>query len=545
MPAEKVLIVSSFTAQPLRSGLAHWSDALGLELSVSFAVTQQVFQLLLDPASEAASHDGVTVLMVRIEDIVSSSLQAKDLDDGRAIERGIEELVSSIRIHAANPDRCVLVLVCPPSPEFLQRRGWPLLHQAEARLWQEYLDHPQVSVIGSRRLLEDYPITQYHDALAYREGFIPYTAPMFTALATAIARFLHARNHSDVYKLVVVDCDNTLWTGVCGEIGHAGVIVDDGRRALQEALVEQARLGRLVCLCSRNNESDVWSVFDHHPQMLLRREHLASWRINWRPKHENLHSLAEELSLGLQSMVYLDDDAATCSEIESLLPNILTLHVPEDSHKIPRFVAHIWAFDKVVVTAEDRQRVAQYQQERTRRELQSNCASYEEFLQNLNVSVRVTGMEPGEAQRVAQLMIRTTQFNSCALHFSERELKKVVDAGSVSCSTIRVTDRFGDYGLAGFLLYQVEGPCVLFRALALSCRVLGRGVEPRVLEEMKRITASRGCREMQILYQPTARNVPVREFLEGSGFQRVAADEKPERFQYCVERLSENACAIY
>jgi FkbH-like protein len=544
MATEPLLIISSFTAQPVKTGLAHWSTALGLEMAVSFAPAHQVFQQLLDPASYAGAHHGLTILMIRLEDIVSTSQAAGSADDLGAIDRGIEELRRATDVYASL-DRQLLLMFCPSSPEFLQECGQLQLYEAEAQLSQHYRDGSHVAVIGSRHVLEQYPVSQYHDTVAYREGMVPYTAPMFAALAAVIARFLFARRYADQYKIVIADCDNTLWTGVCGEAGADGVVVDEGRRALQVELVKQAKLGRLVCLCSRNNEGDVWNVFEHHAGMFLQREHLASWRINWRPKHENLRALSEELNSTLESVIYLDDDAAVCSEIETLLPEVLTLQVPTDTRKVPAFLSHIWAFDKVVVTSDDRQRVLRYQQERVRREFESSYVSYQEFLQDLNVTVSIVAMERGEASRVAQLMIRTTQFNSGDFRLQEEELVLAVQQGRLHCSTVRVTDRFGDYGLVGYLLYYLEHSTVLFPAFALSCRVLGRGVEDRILDEMKQIVARVGCTQLEVIYKPTSRNMPVGEFLERTGFKRIGSDERSERFQYCGRRLSDNACASY
>jgi FkbH-like protein len=208
-------------------------------------------------------------------------------------------------------------------------------------------------------------------------------------------------------------------------------------------------------------------------------------------------------------------------------------------------LAHIWAFDKAVVTVEDRERVFRYQQEQARRELRSSCTSYQEFLQSLNVTVSIEAMERGDTRRVAQLMVRTTQFNSGDLRMAEEELVLAVEQGSLNCSTVRVTDRFGDYGLVGYLLYHVDGSTALFPAFALSCRVLGRGVEARILEEMKQLAVRLGCAELEVVYRRTARNTPVAEFLEGSGFRKIASNDLSERFQYCGGRIPENACARY
>lgn len=161
-----------------------------------------------------------------------------------------------------------------------------------------------------------------YDSRSDALGHVPYTPLFFAALGTAIFRRIHALS-SPPYKVVVLDRDQTLWKGVAAEDGPRGVEIDPGRRALQARLVEERAQGRLLCLASKNDEADVFSVFDAHPEMPLKRGDFVAWRINWQPKSENLRALANELGLGLDSFILIDDNPLDCAEVEAACPEVL------------------------------------------------------------------------------------------------------------------------------------------------------------------------------------------------------------------------------
>ena len=190
-------------------------------------------------------------------------------------------------------------------------------------------------------------------------GTSPIHPLFYAASGTILARKIHALI-SLPYKVVVLDCDNTLWKGVIGEDGIDGITIPPGLGRLQQFMVELAGKGILLCLCSKNDESDVLEVFEQRPDMVLKRDHLVSWRINWMPKSENIKSLAQELNLGLDSFIFLDDNPVECAEVRSGCPEVLTLRLPIE-RDIAGFLKHVWAFDRLNVTSEDQQRTAYVQ----------------------------------------------------------------------------------------------------------------------------------------------------------------------------------------
>ena len=331
--------------------------------------------------------------------------------------------------------------------------------------------------------------------------------------------------------MLVLDCDQTLWRGVCGEDGPLGVVIDPPRRALQEFAIAQREAGMLLCLCSKNSEEDVFSVFDGHPDMLLRREHLAGSRINWRPKSENLRSLAEELNVGLDSFILLDDNPLECAEVRARHPEVLALTLPQDPARISFFLEHVWAFDRLAGTAEDAQRANFYRQNTARERLRGGSLTFGDFIESLALDVRLFRPERGHLARVAQLTRRTNQFNNSSLRRQEQEIEDLLGSGRAECVAVEVRDRFGDYGLVGVVIFRIEGEALTAESLLLSCRALGRGVEHRMVAWLGEQAVSRGVRWVEIPYIDTGRNQPARHFLEEIGGGPITRDDGSRLFR--------------
>jgi FkbH-like protein len=314
-----------------------------------------------------------------------------------------------------------------------------------------------------------YPVQEFYDASANELGHVPYTPVFFTALATAIARKFHALNRPPI-KVVALDCDNTLWTGVCGEDGADGLRLEPCRIALHHFMRKQADAGVLLCAVSKNNEQDVREVFRCRKDMPLRSSDFAAWKLNWLPKSENLKALARELNLGLDSFVFVDDNPVECAEVEASCPGVRTLLLPEDPEQIPQFLKHCWVFDHLKLTAEDRSRAEKYRQNQEREKFREQSPSLSDFLGGLELQVDIEPMKADQLARVCQLTQRTNQFNCTTRRRSEADIQKLLDTAQIL--TISVRDRFGDYGLTGLVVYQLHKSALEVDSFLLSCRVL-------------------------------------------------------------------------
>ena len=439
-----IAIAATFTAEPIQDALAFWLQKIGQKAQIQFAPYSQVFQQLLDPESLLNQNlHGVNIVLLRFEDWGGF--------DTATVKQNLIELIMVLKQAANVSSTPYLVCVCPSSPAVRADQdlanGYRYL---EKQLSDDLADVNRMYVIQSTEIDVLYPVAQYYDAYTDREGHIPYTPVFFSALATMLARKMNSLQ-SQPRKVIVLDCDQTLWKGICGEDGADGVELDAPRKILQEFMVAQQAKGRLLCLCSKNNERDVWEVFERHSEMPLKREHLAAWRINWQPKSENLKDLARELNLGLDSFIFIDDNPVECAEVKANCPSVEVLLLPPDVERIPKFLAHIWAFDQNKVTHEDRQRTASYRQNAERESLRSSSSSLDDFLASLDLQVEISAFQPEQLDRVAQLTQRTNQFNLTTIRRTEQEILSLVQSGKLQCETISARDRFGDYGLVEVL----------------------------------------------------------------------------------------------
>ncbi len=516
-------VAATFTAEPLESGLAYWMRTLGIPAKVAFAPYNQVFQELLAPQSLLAQNGyGFNVLLIRFE-------------DWRQAEAPHLDLVAALQGAAARSATPYLVVLCPPSPATLADPALEALDEERTAWIAEQLARTGgVYVITPEELLRYYPLAPAarYDPYTDELGHIPFTPPMFAALAMMLARKIYALRRPPA-KVIVLDCDNTLWKGVAGEDGPMGIEISTPWRVLQEQMVAQHQAGKLLALCSHNNEETVWEVFEQRPEMPLRREHLVTWRINWLPKSQNIRAMAEELQLGLDSFIFIDDNPVVCAEVQANCPEVLTLQLPTETELIPQFFQHLWALDLLKVTAEDRQRTEMYRQNLARERLQRETLSFGDFLANLGLEILLEPMTPGQLPRVSQLTQRTNQFNCTTIRRSEGEIQELLRTGALECLTTRVRDRFGDYGLVGATLFGTTAGALVVDTFLLSCRALGRGVEHRIVAHLGELALERGLERVEIPFRPTRKNRPALDFLEQVGGDYKEAKE-PEGFSFVL-----------
>ncbi len=236
------------------------------------------------------------------------------------LKRNIQEFGGALRSFMSQAKVPLVLCFCPRTPPAeADAELKAALIEAEEALISDAGRMANVHAIGSASLLRHYPVSDYYDPHGHHAGHIPYTSDGYAAIGTALVRTIFNLKRNP-FKVIALDCDNTLWKGVCGEDGPLGVEVTPPFHALQEFMIGQMNAGMLLCLCSKNNEKDALDVFDQRTDMPLKREHLVSWRINWNSKSENIRSLAKELNLGLDSFIFVDDNPVDCADVRNQLP---------------------------------------------------------------------------------------------------------------------------------------------------------------------------------------------------------------------------------
>ena len=502
-----IAVSATFTAEPIEIALEFWLNKLGLPYSISFAPYNQVFQQLVDPGSvfslnqDSDQQHALNVLLLRLEDWPSDEL-----------EKNTDEFISAAQNFVAQEKSTLILCFCHSSPAvYINPQMDSLIDQAEQRIRESLARLHNVTIITRQEINSSYPVTQYHDPITEKTGHIPYTSAYFTSVGSMIMRKYSAIQRPPL-KVIVLDCDNTLWAGVCGEDGPLGIDITPAHVFLQEFMLQQKEKGVLLCLNSKNVESDVFAVFEENPNMVLQRSDIVGWRINWEPKSQNLIELAEELQLGLDSFVFIDDNPIEHAEVAASTPAVLRLQIPTDD-SIPRFLTHSWLFDKLKITEEDKHRAQRYVENIRREEFKSSTSSLRDFLENLNLQIQIGDPEHVNLPRLAQLTQRTNQFNATTIRRSESELSALLADKSLQARIVHLSDRFGDYGLVGMALYKVQGDSLQVETLILSCRALGRGVEHALVKDLAQIASAHQCAHVDIAFSKTPKNRPVEAFL--------------------------------
>ncbi|WP_270171062.1 HAD-IIIC family phosphatase [Paenibacillus sp. SYP-B4298] len=512
-----IQIVSTFTSQFVEDALAFWLKELGMRTTIGFAPYNQVFQQLLQPDSELArSKEGIRIVLVRLSDFRSNedSSLGEGAEADECLLTNVHQLAAALEQHNRQAPGTCIVAICPEPPESQERKAslWSTL---EGVIVERIASLPGVYLLHSHQLSAGLTHADYYDEYAEKMSHTPYTYPYFACIGTALARTISSVLTAPK-KVMVLDCDYTLWSGVCAEDGAEGVVLDDRSLYLQHFVLEQHRHGMLICLCSKNAEHDVWRVLESREDMLLRKEHVAAYRMNWEAKSSNLASLAEELGLSLDSFIMLDDNPVECAEIEANCPDVFVIHVQERWPGFRSKLERLWVFDQAQLSEEDRRRNQMYRENALRQEfiqsLQQEHMSYESFMSQLQLEVNCTRLEPEQIPRISQLTYRTNQFNSTGLRQREEDLLQLLQHHEEHCLAVHVRDRFGDYGWVGAVFYQQQDAAMIVHGWMLSCRVLGKGVEARILEQLRQL-ATEGTQEMIIHYIPTDRNTPFHQFV--------------------------------
>ncbi len=493
-----LVISATFTAEPIADALQFWFGYLGMRYDLAFAAYNQVFQSLLDPnGAFLSTQNGVNVLLFRWDDLAESSDLGAHCD----------ELAKAVVTYTTRSAQHLLILICPSNT------ADPRHEELEASFIAQLRDISSVSIITPDTWGPAYGLKDCHDPEAYRLGRIPYTAKGFAMLATILARRLDGLRRPP-FKVIVLDCDNTLWQGILGEDGVHGLKIGPDYRELQLFMRAQHEAGMLLALASKNNSEDVEEAFERRKDMPLQLAHFVARQVHWRPKSESLRELASMLDLSLDSFIFLDDSPAECAEVRKHCPEVLTLQLPAESDRIPHFLNHIWAFDHWKVTAADRDRSAVYGQKLQRDSLRRQATSMSDFIAGLQLQVTCSPVDPVSLSRVAQLVQRTNQFNCTGVRHGEAALQTLLREGGYTGFTVDVTDRFGSYGVVGAVLYKVEGAVLRVHTFVLSCRALGRGVEHEIVRRLGQSAAAAGATTVRIPFQPTAKNTPALLFLK-------------------------------
>lgn len=402
-----------------------------------------------------------------------------------------------------------------------------LIARLNTEIRKEAALHSNVRIIDAQKLITEVGVQAAFDARFYFRSMAPYTARFLDAFAAAISSASRGFG-TYFFKMLALDCDNTLWGGIAGEEGVGGLQLGPygfpgniyWRAQNEIANLEQR--GVLLCLCTKNNPVDVEEVFSTHPSMVLRPSQIVARRVNWSDKAQNLRELAAELDLGLDSIVFLDDSDFECNAVRSQLPQVRTYQVPKNLPDYPLVLSEISRLLLAGgVSVESGSKTKQYQQRSLAIALKAQFGSQQEYLRSLNLKALLTLNAKESIARISELSKKSNQFNLTTRRYSERAISDYMSGTDTDVYSLVVQDRFGNAGLTGVVVMRYVGRTAHVEGFFMSCRVIGRGVEFSIWNHITQQAAIRGCDEMLAQYNPTARNSLVERFFDELGMQRL------------------------
>jgi FkbH-like protein len=354
----------------------------------------------------------------------------------------------------------------------------------------------------------------------------PQAAPLYGDL---LARILAAQRGLSK-KCLVLDLDNTLWGGVIGDDGRDGIVLGEGSAvgeahlALQRYAKQLKERGVILAVCSKNDAKIAEAAFRDHPEMLLRRSDFAAFLANWDDKAQNLKAIAAQLNIGVDSLVFVDDNPVERARIRQSLPMVAAPELPEDPAQYVRCLAEAGYFEAVTFTAEDRDRDQQYTANAEREALLGSAESMDEFLRGLKMSVLFGPFTAVDHARVVQLINKTNQFNTTTRRYAGEEIAKIAAQPDALTLQFRLLDRVGDNGLVSTMILRPTpgGEDMLeIENWVMSCRVFGRQLEIEAMNIAVDAARERGARALVADYIATAKNDVIRTLYPSLGFTEV------------------------
>ena len=332
-------------------------------------------------------------------------------------------------------------------------------------------------------------------------------------------------------KCLVLDLDNTLWGGVLGEDGIEGIKLggDYPGKAFhyfQEALLELSRSGVILAVCSKNNEADVLEAWEKNPFMVLKKDDFATWRINWMDKATNIKDMADELNIGLDSFVFVDDNPTERELVRQALPMVEVPDFPAQPYELPVFFKTVVEkfFRVYSVTGEDKKKTEQYKANAQRAQAQRSFVDFDSFLESLDIQITIETATEFNIPRIAQMTQKTNQFNLTTKRYTDADVRTFLQNGwRIWC--ISVADKFGDNGITGCIM--VNGDTI--DTFLLSCRILGKGIEIAFMKRILSLLKESGIETVKAEYLPTAKNVQVKDFYDRCGFPCVSEESEGKR----------------
>ena len=534
----RVAVLRSYTVETIEPILKLRLYIDGYKPEFRFGNYNMYAQEVLDTSGELYTfRPDIVLFLVRVEELLpelNRSFGGKPFPDWeKIVENAVRQITSLLEVLEENLSSQIIVQNMSP----MGRPYWgihdaqqpegetSLVNRFNSLLARELKDRKSVFLWDFDGLMKRLGHETVYDPKMWYLAKNPFRQSAYTRIVDDLYRYI-ASAIGILKKCIVLDLDNTLWGGVAGEDGIDGIALGfqypgSCYRDFQEGLLRLYNRGILLAVNSKNNEADALEIIDKHPYMVLRREHFSAMRINWNDKVSNLKDLREELNIGLESMVFIDDNPAECEMVRRHIPECEVVCLPEKVYLIPDVILTLNGVENIRITEEDRKKGEMYRAQAARKEFEKSFTDIGEYLTSLEMSIDIDPASGFTVPRISQLTQKTNQMNLTTRRYTEGEIRSLMKDPNAFVFSVSSTDRFGDNGIIGVMILKKKADECLVDSFLLSCRVIGRNIEQAMLAFAGDFARKAGARRLAGEYIPTAKNHPAADMYHRFHFQEA------------------------
>lgn len=519
-----ILILSNVTVEPSKIPLSNVFSKAGFDAKISFGSYNNIVQ----DSINAPNYD-VTIIFWELANVIEDLLFKYFMFDEVQKDELVKKIKSEIDLVYSNLSKAPLSFVTKfTAIHFYGKSEASHTFNDLISNLNQYLTNNlalSTNLIDVDSIYAGLGVENCIDTKLFNVFKSLYTTQFYYYFGQKLSSIV-SRNKGKIKKVLILDCDNTLWNGIVGEDGFEGIDMSPNSKKgvnfarIQYLIKGLRQRGVLLCLCTKNNLEDVQNVLQNHPDMLLSADDFLIKKINWSSKVDNIKEIALELNLGLDSFVFVDDSDFEVNLVKEQLPEVKVYQVPRKLHLYPElFIEILNDFYNPVLTKEDFTKTESYQQEFKRNELKSAFSNQSEYLASLGLELEIKCDSFADIERISQMTQKTNQFNFTTKRYATTEIEQFMTSDEYSVLSYSVKDKYGNYGITGLVILKYEGRDVEFDTFLMSCRIIGRDIEFAIIDNVFSQIDLTKFDNLILRLIHTKKNIVVNEFGEKFGFE--------------------------
>lgn len=547
LPKLSISILRNIMLEPIEPYLRYYAYQMSFHAQIRFGEYDNIFQEASGGLADLFNQDTDCVFIFMhlktLSDTLSNGFTGLDSDKVKTEVERINKKVQSVLDGIRKKTNAIILWHSFELPVYPANGIWDsqiedgqinVIAELNNNLLKNLRVIPNAYIVNLNLCLSRLGSDKFYDLRYWHIGRAPYSRAGLQEIAFEDFKFIRSLKGKNK-KCLVIDCDNILWGGIIGEDGMSAIKLGKSYpgsvyREFQQEILNLYNRGILIALCSKNNEDDVWNVFNNHPDMVLSKEHIVTAQINWQDKATNLRQIADDLNIGLDGIVFIDDSEFEVNLIRQTLPEVEVVHLPkEKTVEYRKILASFGLFETLTISAEDKKRGMMYHDEMKRHQLHSQITDLITYYKTLGMVVDICFADEFATPRIAQLTQKTNQFNLTTRRYYDADIKHYAKDSFTDVIYIKLRDQFGDYGIVGACIVRYEDKKAIIDTFLLSCRVLGRSIEDIFILYVLRKANQRGCKIVEGEYIRTRKNNQVEFFYINQGFKEITSGKDQNR----------------